>query len=94
MRGRLPRRAGAGNSPPRQNPPRFTAATADTQPHRSMITVARSIDGTQAAYEESRHGHAAPHWAELYFHSAYDASVAVNVLVTDPISNKVSRVTG
>jgi phytoene dehydrogenase-like protein len=56
--------------------PRFTAATGDAQPHRSMITVTRSIDGTQAAYEDSRRGHAAPHWAELYFHSAYDPSVA------------------
>jgi len=55
--------------------PRFTATT-EIQPHRSMITVARSIDGTQAAYDESRRGRAAPHWAELYFHSAYDASVA------------------
>ena len=56
--------------------PRFAAAAGDTQPHRSMITVARSIDGTQAAYAESRRGRAAPHWAELYFHSAYDASAA------------------
>ena len=56
--------------------PRFTATGGDDQPHRAMVTIARSIDDTQAAYEESRHGVAAPRWAELYFHSAYDTSVA------------------
>lgn len=56
--------------------PHFTAARGDVQPHRAMVTVARSVDGTQAAYEQSRRGEPAPHWAELYFHSAYDSSVA------------------
>jgi len=56
--------------------PQFTATGGDDQPHRAMVTIARSIDDTQAAYEESRRGVTAPRWAELYFHSAYDTSVA------------------
>src|SRR5205807_5846347 len=36
--------------------PRFTATSGDDQPHRAMVTIARSIDDTQAAYEESRRG--------------------------------------
>lgn len=56
--------------------PTFAAAGANDRPHRSMVTVARSIDETQRAYEESRLGTAAPRWAELYFHSAYDSTVA------------------
>jgi phytoene dehydrogenase-like protein len=56
--------------------PTFTAAGVDDAPHRSMVTIARSLDETQAAYERSRAGEPAPRWAELYFHSAYDPSVA------------------
>jgi phytoene dehydrogenase-like protein len=56
--------------------PRFAAAAANDAPHRAMVTIARSTDETQAAYERSRAGVPAPRWAELYFHSAYDQSVA------------------
>jgi phytoene dehydrogenase-like protein len=56
--------------------PKFTAAAPEDAPHRAMVTIARSLDETQAAYERSRAGVAAPRWAELYFHSAYDPSVA------------------
>ena len=56
--------------------PTFTAAGPDDAPHRAMVTIARSLDETQAAYERSRRGEPAPRWAELYFHSAYDPSVA------------------
>jgi phytoene dehydrogenase-like protein len=56
--------------------PRFAAAGQDAAPHRAMVTIARSTDETQAAYERSRAGEPAPRWAELYFHSAYDHSVA------------------
>jgi phytoene dehydrogenase-like protein len=57
--------------------PRFTATISDgVQPHRAMVTIARSIDETQAAYEESRRGIPAPRWAELYFHTAYDRTIA------------------
>ena len=56
--------------------PTFTAARSDERPERAMITIARSIDETQAAYERSLSGVPSPVWAELYFHSAYDSSVA------------------
>jgi phytoene dehydrogenase-like protein len=56
--------------------PTFTAAGPGDAPHRAMVTIARSLDDTQAAYERSRAGEPAPHWAELYFQSAYDPSVA------------------
>jgi phytoene dehydrogenase-like protein len=55
--------------------PRFTASS-NGDSHRAMVTIAESIDATQAAYERSRRGEAAPRWMELYFHTAYDASVA------------------
>ena len=56
--------------------PTFTAARPRDHPERAMVTIARSIDQTQAAYERSRTGEPAPVWAELYFQSAYDPSVA------------------
>ncbi|MBV8527225.1 MAG: NAD(P)/FAD-dependent oxidoreductase, partial [Candidatus Dormibacteraeota bacterium] len=56
--------------------PAFTAARQDEHPERAMVTIARSIDETQAAYERSRRGVPSPAWAELYFQSAYDPTVA------------------
>ena len=56
--------------------PRFTAATTDVAPHRAMVTISSGIDATQAAFESCRRGEPAPRWCELYFHTAYDASVA------------------
>lgn len=56
--------------------PAFTAARPRDHPERAMVTIARSIDETQSAYERSRTGEPAPVWAELYFASAYDPSVA------------------
>ena len=56
--------------------PTFTAAQPGEHPERAMVTIARSIDETQAAYERSRRGVPSPVWAELYFHSAYDPTVA------------------
>lgn len=56
--------------------PTFTAARHDEHPERAMVTIAHSIDETQAAYEHSRRGVPSPIWAELYFHSAYDPTVA------------------
>jgi len=56
--------------------PTFTARSADTEPHRAMVTISTGIDATQSAYELSRNGEPAPHWCELYFHTAYDDSVA------------------
>lgn len=56
--------------------PRFPAARPGEQPHRAMVTVSGGIDATQAASEASRRGDPAPDWCELYFHTAYDPSVA------------------
>ncbi|MGI9022123.1 MAG: phytoene desaturase family protein [Acidimicrobiales bacterium] len=56
--------------------PRFTAAGPDDRPHRAMVTVSTGIDATQRAYDASRQGEPAPEWCELYFHTAYDRSVA------------------
>jgi phytoene dehydrogenase-like protein len=56
--------------------PRFPAAGDGVEPHRAMVTISTGIDATQAAYESSRRGVPAPGWCELYFHTAYDASVA------------------
>ncbi len=56
--------------------PAFSAAGPGVTPHRAMVTIAGTIDETQAAFERSKAGEPAPRWAELYFHSAYDASVA------------------
>jgi phytoene dehydrogenase-like protein len=56
--------------------PTFTAAGPEDRPQRAMVTIARSIDTTQAAYEASRRGEPAPEWCELYFQTAYDPTVA------------------
>jgi phytoene dehydrogenase-like protein len=56
--------------------PHFTAATPEAAPHRAMVTISTGVDATQAAFEASRRGEAAPHWCELYFQTAYDATVA------------------
>jgi phytoene dehydrogenase-like protein len=41
-----------------------------------MVTISTGTDATQAACEASRRGEPAPHWCELYFHTAYDPSIA------------------
>jgi len=56
--------------------PRFTSAGPADRPHRAMVTVSTGIDATQAACEASLRGEPSPEWCELYFHTAYDASVA------------------
>jgi phytoene dehydrogenase-like protein len=56
--------------------PRFPAAGPGVDPHRAMVTISTGIDATQTAYEKSRRGEPAPAWCELYFHTAYDTSVA------------------
>jgi phytoene dehydrogenase-like protein len=55
--------------------PLFPQAT-DVAPHRAMVTISTGIDATQAAYQASRAGRPAPDWCELYFHTAYDDTVA------------------
>lgn len=57
--------------------PRFTAADHDDPtPYRGSVTISTGVDDTQAAYEQARQGHPAPQWCELYFHTAYDESIA------------------
>jgi phytoene dehydrogenase-like protein len=56
--------------------PRFPQAAPGVVPHRAMVTIATGIDDTQAAFEMSKRGEPAPAWCELYFHTAYDPSVA------------------
>jgi len=56
--------------------PRFPSAGPGVVPHRAMVTISTGIDATQWAYEASRRGEPAPKWCELYFHTAYDPSVA------------------
>lgn len=58
--------------------PRFPQAAPGVQPHRAMVTISTGIDATQAAFEASRKGAPSPAWCELYFHTAYDPSIAPN----------------
>ncbi len=56
--------------------PPFPQASAGVEPHRAMVTISTGIDDTQSAYRAARRGEPAPAWCELYFHTAYDPSVA------------------
>jgi phytoene dehydrogenase-like protein len=57
--------------------PTFTAREpGGAEPHRGMVTISTGVDATQAAFVRSRAGEPAPAWCELYFHTAYDDSVA------------------
>jgi phytoene dehydrogenase-like protein len=56
--------------------PRFPQAPPGVSPHRAMVTISTGIEDTQAAFESAKQGRAAPAWCELYFHTAYDPSVA------------------
>ena len=40
------------------------------------VTIAAPMDDAQAAFEACTRGEVVPGFAELYFHSAYDTSVA------------------
>jgi phytoene dehydrogenase-like protein len=55
--------------------PSFTAA-GSVQPHRAMVTVTHGLDAAQDAFEAAKRGEPAVAWAELYFQTAYDQSVA------------------
>ncbi len=56
--------------------PVFPAAADPDLPHRAMVTITSGVDATQAAFERAVAGHPAPSWAEVYFPSRYDPSVA------------------
>jgi phytoene dehydrogenase-like protein len=55
--------------------PAFTAAT-DIPPHRAMVSVTPGPDAAQEACEAARRGQPRIGFAELYFQTAYDPSVA------------------
>ena len=55
--------------------PTFTAA-GSVEPHRAMVTVTHGLDAAQEAFEAAERGEPAVAWAELYFQTAYDPSVA------------------
>jgi phytoene dehydrogenase-like protein len=55
--------------------PRFTAAQ-DLNAHRAMVTITPGLDACQEAFEACQRGDPRVGFAELYFQTAYDASVA------------------
>ena len=56
--------------------PEFPAAQGDPRVHRAQIEIAGTIDDTQAACDAARNGDLAVAWAELYFQTTHDPSVA------------------
>ncbi len=57
-------------------PPSFTAAADGFDPYRAMVAIAPGLEATQEAVEAARRGEPAFGFAELYFQTAYDPSVA------------------
>ena len=55
--------------------PTFTAA-GDEEPHRAMVTITPGLDACQEAFESCQRGEPRIGFAELYFQTAYDPSVA------------------
>jgi phytoene dehydrogenase-like protein len=55
--------------------PTFSAGK-DFEPQRAMITITRGVDAMQDAFEACERGEPAIGFAELYFQTAYDPSVA------------------
>jgi phytoene dehydrogenase-like protein len=55
--------------------PTFIAA-GSVEPHRAMVTVTHGLDAAQEAFEAAERGEPRVAWAELYFQTAYDQSVA------------------
>jgi phytoene dehydrogenase-like protein len=55
--------------------PAFTAAS-EVAPHRAMVSVTPGLDAAQEACEAARRGEPGIGFADLYFQTAYDPSVA------------------
>jgi phytoene dehydrogenase-like protein len=55
--------------------PRFSAAIG-TEPHRAMVTITPGLDAAQEAFASCERGEPAIGFAELYFQTAYDPTVA------------------
>ncbi|MGI5125182.1 phytoene desaturase family protein [Pseudonocardia sp. CA-107938] len=56
--------------------PVFPAAQGADLPYRAMTTITTGIDATQAAFGRAVAGEPAPSWAEVYFPSFYDRTLA------------------
>jgi phytoene dehydrogenase-like protein len=56
--------------------PRWTALPDADWPNRAPVSVAAPLDEAQAAFEDCTRGIAVPGFAELYFQTAYDPTVA------------------
>lgn len=60
--------------------PAFTAAAAPAaagvEPHRAMVSLSTGLDGMQAAFAACERGEPSVGFAELYFQTAYDPTVA------------------
>ena len=57
--------------------PTFTAAhDRGEDVYRSQVTISTGMDDTQAACDAARRGEPAPRWAELYFQTPFDPTVA------------------
>jgi phytoene dehydrogenase-like protein len=56
--------------------PTWTAAPGAGYPNRAPVSIALPIDEAQAAFEDCTRGVPRPGFAELYFQSAYDPTVA------------------
>ena len=55
--------------------PTFTAA-GSFEPHRAMVTITPGVDAAQEAFESCKRGEPAIGFAELYFQTGYDPTVA------------------
>lgn len=56
--------------------PVFPAAQGSDLPYRAMTTITSGVDATQEAFVRASAGEPAPSWAEVYFPSYYDRSLA------------------
>ena len=56
--------------------PGFIADGPGDARYRAMVTISTGIDATQEGFDACRRGRPCPTWCELYFPTAYDASVA------------------
>jgi phytoene dehydrogenase-like protein len=56
--------------------PRWTALPDESWPNHAPVSIALPLDEAQHAFEDCTRGVAAPGFAELYFQTAYDPTVA------------------
>ncbi len=56
--------------------PDWSAVPGEVWPNQAPVTIGQPMDDAQRAFEACTRGEVDPAFAELYFHSAYDPSVA------------------